>query len=304
MNQQRQEAVIANIKSRGRSYGIIAIFFIAAIVVLTTLSGSWYTVDQSERGVVLRNGAFVGEAEPGLGFKIPVIDNVVKISLQTLKAEFPQVPAYSMDQQPANLNVSVTWKVDPGRVKEAYADFKGIEGLLNRVINPQTNKQLKSVFGQFTAYRSISERAKFNADFDIALRDSVKEFPVIIESVQIENIDYSTAYEQSVEQRMLAEVEVQKLEQNARREKIQADIRETQADGEARAVVQQAEAEAKAIKLKGDAEAYAIRERAKALAENAKLVQLVQAEKWDGRLPQTMLPTGSIPILDMREREK
>jgi regulator of protease activity HflC (stomatin/prohibitin superfamily) len=224
------------------------------------------------------------------------------MSLQTLKAEFPKVPAYSMDQQPANLAVSVTWKVDPSRIKEAYADFKGIDGLLVRVINPQTNKQLKSVFGQFTAYRSISERAKFNADFDTALRDSVKEFPVIIESVQIENIDYSAAYEQSVEQRMLAEVEVQKLEQNARREKIQADIRETQADGEARAVVQKAEAEAKAIKLKGDAEAYAIRQRATALSSNPQLVKLVEAERWDGALPQYMMSGGAVPILDMRGR--
>ena len=36
--------------------------------------------------------------------------------------------------------------------------------------------------------------------------------PVIIDSVQVENIDFSKAYEKSVEERMLAEVETERLE--------------------------------------------------------------------------------------------
>src|SRR5436853_5055731 len=62
--------------------GIIGI--IAAIVVIVIIAaGSWYTVDQTERGVRLRYGAVVGTAQPGLGFKIPLIDSVEKISVKT-----------------------------------------------------------------------------------------------------------------------------------------------------------------------------------------------------------------------------
>lgn len=44
---------------------------IAAVALASLLLGSWYTVDETERGVLLRNGALVGAVEPGLSFKIP-----------------------------------------------------------------------------------------------------------------------------------------------------------------------------------------------------------------------------------------
>jgi regulator of protease activity HflC (stomatin/prohibitin superfamily) len=51
---------------------------IGGIIVLILLLGSWYTIDQTERGVLLRNGAVIGTAQPGLGFKLPVMDSVQK----------------------------------------------------------------------------------------------------------------------------------------------------------------------------------------------------------------------------------
>ena len=57
---------------------------IGGIIVLMLLLGSWYTVDQTERGVLLRNGAVIGTAQPGLGFKLPVMDSVHKVSVKTV----------------------------------------------------------------------------------------------------------------------------------------------------------------------------------------------------------------------------
>jgi hypothetical protein len=37
-----------------------------------------------------------------------------------------------------------------------------------------------------------------------------------------------------------------------------------------------------------------------ALAQNQNLVNLIQAEKWDGKLPQTMVPGGALPFLQVR----
>ena len=39
--------------------------------------------------------------------------------------------------------------------------------------------------------------------------------------------------------------------------------------------------------------------RGDALRDNPGLVALTQAEKWDGQLPRTMLPGGSIPMLNL-----
>jgi regulator of protease activity HflC (stomatin/prohibitin superfamily) len=125
---------------------------------------------------------------------------------------------------------------------------------------------------------------------------------MIVESVQIENIDFSDAYEASIEQRMLAEVEVQKVQQNAEREKVQAEIKVIQAQAEADSQVARAKAEAEAIELKGRAEAQAIRVRGQALAQNPGLVNLVAAENWDGKLPSTMVPGSAVPFVNVDKK--
>ena len=55
---------------------------------------------------------------------------------------------------------------------------------------------IKVVFGQYDAVSVIQNRGKFNADAAAALAKSA-DGPVTIDSVQIENIDFSDAYEQA-----------------------------------------------------------------------------------------------------------
>jgi regulator of protease activity HflC (stomatin/prohibitin superfamily) len=123
--------------------------------------------------------------------------------------------------------------------------------------------------------------------------------PIIVESVQIENIDFSDAYENSIEARMLAEVEVQKVRQNAEREKVTAEITVIQAQAEADAQLARATAEAEATRIRGEAEASAIKAKAEALKDNAGLIALTQAEKWNGQLPTTMIPGSTVPFMDV-----
>lgn len=274
---------------------------VGAVVILTGLSvlfGTWYTIDQGTRGVILRNGALVGVAQPGLGFKLPLIDSVEKISVQTHVETFDRMHTYSKDQQPAELKISVNYRVAADKVAALYTQFGSSEGALARIIRPHVNQQAKVVFGGYTAVSAIQDRGKLNAEVESAIQDAVKG-PIVIESVQIENIDYSKAYEASIEQRMLAEVEVQRLRQNADREKVQAEITVTQANARANAVRAQAQAEADSIRLKGEAEGTAIRARAAALGENPNLVTLVQAEKWNGVLPTTMVPGAAVPMVSL-----
>lgn len=280
---------------------------IAAIIGLFVVFGSWYTIDQTERGVLLRNGAFVEVVQPGLHFKWPWIEAVYKIDMQThttsygydKEAKRDTMEAYSADQQPAYLRVSVTYHVAADKVQEMYERFGGdYRAAVARIIEPQVPAQIKVVFGQYTAARAISNRGPLNSDAAEALKQALSYDPVfVIETVQIENIAFSGDYIKSVEKRMQAEVEVQQLRQNLEREKVQAEIAVTQATGRANSVRAEAQAQADAIRLRGDAEAQAIQARGEALSKNPNLVSLVQAERWDGKLPVTMLPGGSVPML-------
>jgi len=268
---------------------------------LTVAFGSWYTIDQTQRGVLLRNGAFVEVVQPGLHFKWPWIESVAKIDMQTHSYKWEKMESYSADQQPAFLKVSVILHIAPDKVADMYARFGGdYSAAISRLVSPHVPERVKVVFGQYTAAKAISARGQLNADAGKALIDAVSHDPIfVIDSVQVEDIAFSGEYIKSVEQRMQAEVEVLKLRQNLEREKVQADIVVTQAKAKADAVRAEALAQAEAIKLRGDAEAQAMQARGDALRKNPSLVELVQAERWDGKLPVTMLPGGAVPMLSI-----
>jgi regulator of protease activity HflC (stomatin/prohibitin superfamily) len=285
---------------------------IAGVIVLLLVLGSWYTVDQTERGVLLRNGAVVGTAQPGLGFKMPVIDTVQKISVKTATYTWDKMNSYSFDQQPADLKISVTLRAAPEKVADLYAKFGRLDAAVNQVVSPVVNQQVKVVFGRYTAVKAIQERGGLNAAIKDAITETLKYDPmIVIESVQLENIEFSQNYLHSIEQRMLAEVEVQKLQQNAEREKVQAQITVTQATAKANAIRAEAQAQADAtrlsgearaanIRITGNAEAAAIEARGKALTANPNLVTLVQAERWNGVLPTTMVPGAAVPFVTVK----
>lgn len=274
---------------------------VCGILALTIFFGSWYTINETERGVLLRNGAFVKVVQPGMSVKMPWIDTVYKIDMQTHTRVWDKMEAYSADQQPAHLKFSVTLHVSPDKVADIYSRFGGdIEAAISRLIGPHVQEKVKVVFGQYTAARAITDRARLNVDTDKALVEAIAYDPTfVIESTQVEDIMFSKDYIQSVENRMRAEVEVQQEQQKLAREKVLADIVVTQANGKANSVRAIAQAEADAKVLAGNAEATAIAARGKALGDNPRLIELERAQRWDGKLPSTMVPNGTLPMLEL-----
>ncbi|TWC40110.1 protease FtsH subunit HflC [Pseudomonas sp. SJZ079] len=270
---------------------------VAGLLLVGGFMGAWYTVDETERGVLLRNGALVGVIEPGLSFKFPFIESVKRLSTQSQVTIYDRLQAYSKDQQAATLRVSVSWHVVPSEVAKVYTAFQTIEGMKDRLISRQVPTQVENVFGRYNAVAAVQNRGQLVSDISAAIKKGI-EGPVMIDSVQVENIDFSDAYEKAVEARMTAEVQVKTREQQLATEQVQAQIRVTQAQAEADSKLAQAKADAEATRLRGQAEAEAIRARADALASNQNLIELTKAERWNGVLPTTVLPGGTLPFID------
>ena len=266
------------------------------IALVVVLFSTYFTIDQGERGVVLHWGAVVGEAEPGLHFKMPIITSIEKISVQIQKESFQKtaegdsrMQAYSRDQQPATIALSVNYHVTDASA--VYAQYGSLAGMEARVINPKTYEQLKNVFGQFDAADAIQKRASLNAEVYAAIRGAVRG-PVVIDSVQIEDISFSQQYEAAVEARMQAIVKQQQAEADKQKRIIDA-------DASAYEVKAAADAKAHQIEVQGYAEAGAIKARGDALRDNPGLPTLTAAENWNGVLPTTMVPGNALPFLSL-----
>lgn len=277
---------------------------VLALILLLAAFGSFFTIRENERGIILRAGAFNRIVQPGLGFKIPFLDSLYRADMSTHTYTYDKMEAYSYDSQPAFLKVSVTLHLNPDKVREFYTRFGAdYEAAIKRIVAPGTAQETKIVFGQFNAERVIRQRDQLNQDVGKAVISSIAYDPIFtIERVRIEDIQFSTQYIASVEARMKAEVEVQQYQQQLARERVQAQIKVTQAQAVADSLVAQATAEAQATELRGKAEALAIAARGEALNKNPQLVSLVQAERWNGILPTHMIPGGTIPFMNMDSR--
>jgi len=283
--------------NRAIGFGVTAALLFLAILIVAF--GGFYQVDQGERGVLLRNGQLVSVTEPGLGFKTPVFENVRYISVRDHNVVMP-LEAYSFDQQPASMQVSVTYRIPADRVADLYSEYGTLEALQSRVIERRTPDAVKNVFGRFTAVRAIQEREKLGVDAVQAVIQSMRDAPVQIVGVQIEEVGFSEAYEQSIEKRMLAQVQIETTRQQKQTAEIEAEIKVVQAKADADAQRQSFEAQADGIRMRGDAEAAAIHARGRALAANSQLVDLVAVEKWDGALPATQVPGSALPFIGIK----
>ena len=269
---------------------------VVGLGLLLLLMSTYFTIDQGERGVILHNGAIAGEAEPGLHFRMPIITSIQKISVQVQKEAFEKtgevdnrLQAYSRDQQPATIAMAVNYHVTDASA--VYAQYGSLTNMKMRVINSRAYEQLKNVFGQFDAADAIQKRALLNAQVFAAIRNSVSG-PVVIDSVQIEDIHFSDQYENAVEARMQAIVKQQQAEADKQKRIIDA-------DASAYEVKAAADAKAHQIEVQGKAEAGAIQARGDALRNNPSLPTLVAAEKWNGILPTTMVPGNTVPFLNI-----
>ena len=270
---------------------------VPALFGLSVVLGSWYTIDQGERGVLLRFGKLSSVEKPGLHFKLPFIDSIHKMTVRTVKLTLPTA-VYSKDIQGAEVVLSLNYRLEDGKVGEMYStagtDF------VEKLVIPRLLAVSKDVFGKYNAVSIIQAREELGVQILKEMSAKMSGTGIAVESVQIENIDFSDSYEKSVEERMKAEVEVQRVKQNLERERINAEMARAKAQGEADAKLARAEADAKAIELVGKAEAEAIRAKSEAMKANPDYVRMLQAEKWDGKLPQSIVPSSSVPILKLQ----
>lgn len=281
---------------------IIAGFsFFAFLFVASIIGGSFYTVDEGEKAVVLRNGAVAGVSSPGFHWKAPFIDEAKTVSLRDGMLTFDEIQVYTADGQTATVHkVSISYrpKSSDTDVLQVYSRYGNVEQAVSQMVTRRVSETLEVVFGQFTADTAIKKRAELGLAFSKQIKNI--EGPVEIIAAQIENFSLPDSYEANIEAKMSQEVEVLKLQQKLEQAKVNADISETNANAEALKRTIEAQAEADATRLAGEAVADAIRAKNEAIKESPNLVELTKAERWDGKLPTHFVPGTAVPFLNIK----
>lgn len=283
---------------------LVVVTLISLFIVMIGL-GSFFTIDQGEVGVKLRYGRITGLEQPGLNFKVPLVDSIKTISVRRETHQFDQLGAYTSDQQIAHLDVSVT--IDP-IAEEAggiYSQYGSVKNMVQRILQPRVLTTVKNVFGTYTAQKVVQDRKAFELQVFQALQEMTDNEPFTLVSLQIQEVSFTPEYEKAVADKQRAEVQVLTARQNAQAEIAKAEGEKQaailKAQGEAESRKLQGDAEAAVIESKGRAEALAIAAKGEALDKNPNLVHLISVERWSGILPTTMVPGGAVPFLDLQK---
>ena len=171
------------------------------------LGSSLYTVDETQTAIKLRLGEIVKvETTPGLKFKMPFVNNVVKFDnrIQTLDA--PAERFLTGEKKNVIVDSYVKW-----RITNAEQFYKSTGGNITRTNNrlAQIIKTgLKSEFSKRTIAEVVSgERSQIMNSITRLAKKDVSEFGIEVVDVRIKRIDLSQEVSNSVYRRMQAERE-------------------------------------------------------------------------------------------------
>lgn len=181
------------------------IFIMIGAVLFLVLSSALYTVDETQTAIKLRLGEIVEiEDTPGLKFKTPFVNNVVKFDnrIQTLDA--PAERFLTGEKKNVIVDSFVKW-----RIIDAEQFYKATGGNMTRTNNriAQIIKTgLKSEFSKRTIADVVSgERTEIMANIVRFAKKDISEFGIEIIDVRIKRIDLSQEVSNSVYRRMQAE---------------------------------------------------------------------------------------------------
>ncbi|MFS1562280.1 MAG: FtsH protease activity modulator HflK [Candidatus Arsenophonus phytopathogenicus] len=91
------------------------VFIIAAVVIIWAASG-FYTIKESDRGVVFRFGKYSHTVEPGLNWKPNFIEKVIPINVETIREQATNGMMLTSDENVIQVEMNVQYRVtDPAQ---------------------------------------------------------------------------------------------------------------------------------------------------------------------------------------------
>jgi len=214
--------------------------------------------------VLLEFGMAKNTLSAGLSFKIPLMQDVMVISVQKQKYEI-EADAASKDLQDVQTTIAVNYRVDSNKVLDLYTNI-GLN-YRERIIAPAVQESIKAAMASFNAENLITNRDQVKQSVRLFLRERLTSDGIDITDVSIVNFQFSEEFDKAIEEKQAAQQLALKALNELERVKIEAEQKVVQAQAEADSIRIQTE------QLKG----------------NKEILTLRFIEAWDGELPKAML---------------
>jgi len=247
-------------------------------LVFAAVLASAFVVDTTEYAVVTRFGRPLRTyTTPGLRFRLPVIDQVVRLDARLLMTEPPVSEYLTLDKKNVVARAFLTWGVeDPLRYLQTVVLREAAEARLAAV----TSSEIGAAFGSVpfdTLVSTEPDKMRLEAIIgrveDRVRETAAREYGIHLVALRLERLAFPQQNEASVFQRMRAER--QRIAKQFRSEGEEASLKiKAEADRERARIL--SEAERKAAEVRGKAEADAARIYADALGADPDFYRFVR----------------------------
>ncbi|MDR3112358.1 MAG: prohibitin family protein [Elusimicrobiota bacterium] len=247
------------------------------VVFILVLADSFYTVSIGEIGVALNklNGK-TSSQKTGYHFKIPFVESIWKYDVRTSLLKIRNTGA-SVDLQEVSFELGINYRPVYDKVDVLHKTIG--PNYVNIILIPAVHECSKSIMARFPVEQIIARREEVRQLMEEKLKTVLSAHNLIVESVNIEDVDFSVEFVKKVEEKQLAEqnIIVQRNNKLA------------------------AEENAKQTKILADAEAYKNEKLRDSTSHT--VVSLEWIRKWDGRLPQTVLGKDANVLLSIKDKD-
>ncbi len=228
------------------------------VVILFLISSSVFIVDEREKALVLQFGQVKAvKEEPGLAFKIPFIQEVVKYEDRILSLDTQPLEVTPLDDRRLVVDAFARWRIsDVVKFRQAVGTGgeRTAESRLDRILNAATREVLGSVTSNTVL--SADRVALMNRIRDAAIREA-EALGVEVVDVRIKRADLPTQNLEATFARMRAEREREAADEIARGNEAAQKVK-AQADRTVVELVSEAQKNSEIIRGEADAKRNAI----------------------------------------------
>ena len=230
------------------------LFFAALSLAIVGFILGAFTVDQTEQALVLRFGEPVAGrgliTQPGLHFKIPVIENAVFFDNRILDVESPNLEVLAADNQRLEVDSFIRYRiVDALKFYQTVNSVQGANNQLASVLNSAVRRVLSEANQQQIVR---DERAGLMVKIREQADQEARKFGVAVVDARIRRVDLPQQISEKVYGRMQTERQREASEYRAQGAE-QAQKITAKADRDV--IVLKAEAQQKADQVKGEGDA-------------------------------------------------
>ena len=242
--------------------------FLMLMMALVLIFGTYYTVDTGEVAIVSRFGRVVGVSEPGPHLKVPFVERREIMITRDQSYLIGSMSVSTKDMQTITLKINIQAKVvDPMLV---YKSFKN--NYDTSLIGPRAREIIQSNVSNYTIEEFISERQKLSNEINAELQKELIGYGIEVRNISILDHDFSPEYDRAIERKKIAEQEQER------------------ASIENQTALNTAKSKANIAKeLLSEKKTLLEVNKLEAATLNEYIIMKAFIEKWDGKMPQTVV---------------